>query len=144
MGKHNNQNNRNNNQQRPKPPKNPDPMSNTRTMGKEGMKIIHNIAFGTFNIFNDGHVFRNPDFVKATMVEVEKRLVDARIHTMAIEYAYSGSNDPAVLNLLHRDRKSVEAYMLIQECLSNIIMSYGDTGFLLVLANKLPQFKYNI
>lgn len=139
MGKHNNNHNN-----RPKAPKNPDPMSNTKTMGKEGMKIIHNIAFGTFNIFNDGHVFRNPDFVKATMVEVEKRLVDAKIHAMAIEYAYAGSSDPAVLNLLHRDRRSVEGYMLIQECLSNIILSCGDTGFLLVLANKLPQFKYNI
>lgn len=140
MGKNNN----NNNQQHRKNPKNPDPMSNTRTMGREGMKIIHNIAFGSFNIFNDGHIFRNLDFVKATMMEVNKRLTDARIHMMAIEFAYAGCNDPAVLNLLHRDRKSVEAYCLINECLGNIVMSSGDTGFLLVLANKLPQFKYNI
>lgn len=127
-----------------KRPKTPDPMSNTRTMGREGMKIIRNIAFGTYNIYTDGHVFRNLDFVKATMTEVDKRLVDAGIHMTAVQYAYAGSQDHNVINLLKRDQKTYEAYQLIRQTLESIIVTNGDTGFLWVLANRLPQYKYNI
>lgn len=124
--------------------KNPDPMSNARTMGREGMKIIRNIAFGSYNIYNDGHVFRNLDFVKATISEVDKRLLDASIHVQAIKYAYAGTDNQDVLNLLLRDSKTLEAYTLVRGVLENIVISNGDTGFLYVLANKLPIYKYNI
>lgn len=124
--------------------KNPDPMSNPQTMGREGMRIIRNIAFGKFNFYTEGHVFRNLDFVKALITEVDKRIMDAGIHVNAIQYAYSGSQDANVLNLLHRDKKTLEAYMLIRQTLDSIVISGGDTGFLLVLTNKLPQYKYNI
>ena len=123
--------------------KNPDPMSNVKTMGKEGMKIIRNIAHGTYNIYAEGHIFRNPDFVKAIIVEVDKRLIDHAIHVRAIEYAYANTQDANVLSLLHRDRKSYEAYTIIRQTLESIAIT-GDTGFLWVLANKLPQYKYNI
>lgn len=123
--------------------KNPDPMSNVKTMGKEGMKIIRNIAHGTYNIYAEGHIFRNPDFVKAIIVEVDKRLIDHAIHVRAIEYAYANTQDANVLSLLHRDRKSYEAYAIIRQTLESIAIT-GDTGFLWVLANKLPQYKYNI
>ena len=124
--------------------KNPDPMSNPQTMGREGMRIIRNIAFGKFNFYTEGHVFRNLDFVKALITEVDKRIMDSGIHVNAIQYAYSGSQDANVLNLLHRDKKTLEAYMLIRQTLDSIVISGGDTGFLLVLTNKLPQYKYNI
>ena len=124
--------------------KNPDPMSNPRTMAREGMRIIKDLAFGKFNIYNGGEVFRNLDFVRATLSEVDKRLVEAGIHVAAIQYAYSGSNDPNVLGTLMRDKRTYEAYSLVRDVLTNIIMSNGDTGFLLVLANKLPNYKYNI
>lgn len=124
--------------------KNPDPMSNTTTMGREGMRIIRNIAFGSYNIYTDGHVFRNLDFVNATIREVDKRIMDSGIHIAAISCAYSGSQDPNVLNLLHRDKKTYDAYCLVKQTLTSIIVSGGDTGFLLILANKLPQYKYNI
>ena len=124
--------------------KNPDPFTNARTMGREGMRIIRDIAFGKYNIYNEGHIFRNLHFVNATIVEVDKRILDLQIHINAITFAYSGSQDPNVQNLLYRDQKSLEAYMLIRRVLSSIVVSGGDTGFLMTLANKLPAFKYNI
>lgn len=124
--------------------KNPDPMSNARTMGREGMRIIKDIAFGKYNIYNEGHIFRNLEFVTATLAEVDKRVLEASIHVNAIQYAYSGTQDPNVLNTLMRDTKTLEAYKLVHDQLAAIIMTNGDTGFLYVLANKLPQYKYNI
>ena len=119
-------------------------MSNARTMGREGMRIIKDIAFGKYNIYNEGHIFRNLEFVTATLAEVDKRVLEASIHVNAIQYAYSGTQDPNVLNVLMRDKKTLEAYTLVHEQLAAIIMTNGDTGFLYVLANKLPQYKYNI
>lgn len=124
--------------------KNPDPMSNSKTMAREGMKIIRNIAFGTFNVYTEGHVFRNLEFTQATLAEVDKRLLDASIHLTALRYAYANSTDPNVLSLIHRDQKIYDAYNLIHETLGSIIVTGGDTGFLYVLINKLPQYKYNI
>lgn len=124
--------------------KNPDPMSNTRTMGREGMRIIRDIAFGKFNIYNSGHVFRNLDFIRATIAEVDKRLFEASVHVQSIEFAYSGTQDQGVLGVLLRDKKTLEAYSLIRETLTSIVVTNGDTGFLYVLASKLPQYKYNI
>lgn len=121
-----------------------DPMTNTRSMAREGMRIMRDIAHGKYNIYTEGHIFRNLEFVKATIAEVDKRLLDHQIHIAAIKYAYANSQDPVVSNLLYRDERSYEAYVLIRNVLYNILISNGDTGFLMVLANKLPQFKYNI
>lgn len=134
MGKHNKGKN---NQPR-------DPFTNVKTMGREGMRIMKDIAFGRYNIYNEGHIFRSPDLVKATITEVDKRLSDLTIHINAIQYAYGNSTDEAVRNLLWRDQRSYEAYMMIRDTLYRILMSGGDTGFLLVLQNKLPAYKYNI
>ena len=121
-----------------------DPMANVKTMGKEGMRIIKDIAFGKYNIYNDGHVFRNIVFVNATISELDKKIMDTGIHVNAIRAAYAGVENAAVDNLLYRDTRSLEAYNLIRDQLVNIVVSGGDTGFLLVLANKLPPYKYNI
>lgn len=134
----------NNNSKQQKRPSNPDPMSNPKTMGREGMRIIKNIAFGKYNIYTEGHIFRNPDFVNATIAEVDKKIMDYSIHLAAINYAYAGSNDPNVLNLRLRDSKSLEAYTLVKQTLESILMSGGDTGFLWILSSKLPYYKYNI
>lgn len=135
---------KNNNNKRPnKPTKNPDPMANTRIMGREGMRLIRNIAQGKFNFYTEGHVFRNKDFVLATMAEVDKRIIEHGIHVNAIRYAYNGSDDPSVLNVLHRDEKALEAYSIVRQTLESIAMT-GDTGFLYVLINKLPNYRYNI
>jgi len=131
-----------NNKQR-KPPKNPDPMSNMKTMGREGMRIIRAIAHGKYNIYNEGQIFRNLDFVNATIMEVDKRIVETGIHVAAIQYAYQGSQDPNVLATLHRDQKAYEAWIITRQALQSIAMT-GDTGFLYVLASKLPNYRYNI
>lgn len=123
---------------------NPDPFTNVKTMAQTGMKMIRDIAFGKFNIYNEGHVFRNLDFVNAIIVECNKRLLDINIHITAMEYAYNGTEDLNVLRLLQRDRQSKEAYELIVDSLSKIIYTGGDTGFLWILANRLPRYKYNI
>lgn len=121
-----------------------DPMSNTKTMANEGMRLIRNIAFGNFNMYNDGHVFRDITFVNATIAEVDKRLFDAQVHVNAMAYAYGSCEDPRVVALRFNDQKRVDAYMLIRETLSSIAATGGDTGFLLNLVNKLPKYKYNI
>lgn len=121
-----------------------DPMANVKTMGREGVRIIKDIAFGKYNIFNDGHVFRIPEFDMAVIAEADKRIIDLQIHINAINIAYQGSNDPNVINLLYRDSRSLEAWTLVKNIMTDILMSGGDTGFLLVLANKLPGYKYNI
>lgn len=134
---------KNNNNKQRKPVKNPDPMSNYSTMGREGMKILRNIAYGKYNIYAEGHIFRNRDFVNATIAEIDKRLVELAIHITAINYAYAGTTDPNVLRLLHRDTKAHEGYSIARQALQSIAMT-GDTGFLWVLASKLPNYKYNM
>ena len=132
MGKNNNKN------------RNLDPFSNSRSMGREGMRIIKDIAFGNYDFFTNGHIFRNKDFVMATIQEVDKRLLEASIHLSAMGAAY-GQNpaDPAVQTVMNRDRKTYEAYSIIKRTLSDVVET-GDTGFVYVLLNKLPSYKYNI
>ena len=127
-----------------KKPNNPDPFTNVKTMAQSGKRMIKDMAFGKFNIYNEGHVFRNFDFVNAVIAEYNKYLLDINIHIAAIEYAYNGTEDLNVLRLLHRDKQTKEAYELIINTLSKIIYSGGDTGFLWILANRLPNYKYNI
>lgn len=155
MGHNNNnrnQNNGNNNNRRPQQqqqqkklpvPKNPDPMSNGRTMGREGMRIIRDIAHGKFNIFNEGHVFRNQEFVKATICELDKRLLTLSVHITAINYAYAGTTDQAVISVLQRDMRENEAYTLCRSVLLAILET-GDAGMIYALASRLPAYKYNI
>lgn len=124
-----------------------DPMTNVKTMGREGMRMIRDIAFGKFNFYNEGHVFRNIEFTKATLTEVDKKILDLSIHITAITYAYGNnivSMDPSVANLLYRDQKSLAAYNIIRTTLCSIIASGGDTGFLQVLCAQLPAYRYNI
>ena len=121
-----------------------DPLSNPQTMGREGMRILRAIAFGSFNIYNEGHIFRNIEFDKATLTEIDKRLLDVNIHIAALKCAYNGTTDPNVLRLMMDDEKKQEAYNIMRDAICRIIISNGDTGFLWVLSSKLPKFKYNI
>lgn len=140
-------NNNNNGQQKRKPiykVKNPDPMSNVRDMGRLGIRLMRDISKGKFDLDNDGNVFSNPDFVRATIKEVEKKLLDANIHIMAINftYAYTTSND--VKDLLIRDMRTAEAYTLIYTTLGQILNNNGDIRYLKVLMNHLPRYRYNL
>ena len=144
---HNQNNNRrpqNNQQQKRMPmPKNPDPMSNPKLMGREGMRAIRDMAHGKYNIYNDGHVFRDPEFVKATITEIDKRLMTLDVHIKAINVAYAGTSDPTVLNVLQRDMREYEAYTLCRNTMFAILQT-GDTGMLYGLTVRLPAYKYNI
>ena len=128
------------------------PINNARAMGRDGFKYIRDIAFGNFNIFKDGHVFRNLDFVKATLAENEKRMKEAIMHLEALKFAYSSnpyctSNQEAqaeMLRLMHKDEKTVTAYTLIRNSLYAILQTEGDIGYLYVLASNLPNYKYYI
>lgn len=150
MGNNNNRNNNPNNkkqqftQQRKLPmPKNPDPMSNGKLMGREGMRAIRDMAHGKYNVYNEGHVFRNPDFVKATIAEIDKRILTLDVHIKAINMAYAGTSDPIVLNVLQRDMREYEAYMLCRNTMFAILQT-GDARLLYGLASRLPAYKYNI
>ena len=138
---------KNNNNQRPQRrpnPKNPDPMSNSRSMAREGIRIIRNIAFGKCNVASEGYLFQNESFVKATIGEVDKRIMDLKIHINAINYAYRGTTSEEVNSLLFRDMKALNGWNLVRNQLYNILYSNGDLGFLYTIANKLPEYKYYI
>lgn len=128
------------------------PINNSRSMGRDGFKYIRDIAFGNFNIYKDGHIFRNLDFVKATLAENDKRMKDASIHLESLKYTYTtnpyyGTNKEAqaeILRLMHKDEKTVTAYMLIRNSLYAILQTNGDIGYLYVLASNLPNYKYYI
>ena len=139
-------NNANNNKKQKKPPKynNPDPMSNVRDMGRYGMRVIRDIAKGKFNMYNEGHIFRNIDFTMATLKEVEKKIYESNIHVYAMQYTYQGSSDPVVQDLIIRDMKTVEAYTLAYQVLKLIVDNGGDTRYLQILLTKLPKYKYNM
>lgn len=122
---------------------NPDPMSNVRDMGRYGIRVMRDIAKGKFNFYNEGHIFRNMDFVRATMDEVQRKIYEANIHVMAIEYTYANSTDQVVKDLLMRDKRTSEAYTLIYNTLLKI-MNTGDTRYLQILLNQLPRYKYNM
>lgn len=120
------------------------PMTNTKSMSREGMKIMRDIAHSKFNFYTEGHIFRNRDFTCATIMEINKRIEDISIHLWGLNTLISnGATDPKIINLMNRDAKSLEAYKLMYESLYSVY-STGDTGFLLALINKLPQYKYNI
>lgn len=120
------------------------PMSNPKTMGKEGMRIMKDIAYGKYNFYAEGHVFRNLEFVKAIINEINKRLIDLNIEITAIQCTYYGTTDNNVLYLLNRKLRMREAYDLINQTMINVYQSGGDTGFVTVLLNQLPKYKYNI
>lgn len=135
-----------NNKQKKKQPKysNPDPMSNVRDMGRHGIKMIRDIAKGTFNFYNDGHYFRNNDFTTATIEEVKRELYKANIHATAMQYTYANSSDPVVQKMIVDDMKAVEAYTLVYDTLMLVLGYGGDTRYLQILLTQLPRYRYNM
>lgn len=136
-------NNKNNKKKAPKY-NNPDPMSNVRDMGRHGLKMIRDIAKGTFNFYNDGHYFRNSDFTNATIEEVKRELYRANIHATAMQYTYANSSDPVVQKMIVEDMKSVEAYTLVYDTLMLVLGYGGDTRYLQILISQLPRYRYNM
>ena len=135
----------NNNQQQKQPNYCiPDPLSIVRDMGRHGLKMIRDIAKGTFNFYNDGHYFRNSDFTNATIEEVKRELKRANIHATAMQYTYANSSDPDVQKMLIEDLRSVEAYTLVYETLMLVLSYGGDTRYLQILLTQLPRYRYNM
>lgn len=136
----------NNNNKKPQQPKysNPDPMSNVRDMGRYGIKVMRDIARGKFNFYNEGHIFRNIDFCNATIKEYEKLLFEANVHVTAMQYAYGGSQDQRIKDIIIDDMKTVEAYTMIISCLMQVIAYGGDSRYIQTLISKLPKYKYNM
>lgn len=125
------------------------PLANRNVMERESMRMLKNIAFGSFNIYEEGDIFRNTEFVKAALDGINKKLLNLSIVINSIKIASSPQVrgiclDQNVNRLLHNYERGYTAYSLMQECMVNILNSNGDTGYLLVLANKLPDYKYNI
>lgn len=125
------------------------PLANRNVMERESMKMLKNIAFGSFNIYEEGDIFRNTEFVKAALDGINKKLLNLSIVINSIKIASSPQVrgiclDQNVNRLLHNYERGYTAYSLMHECMVNILNSNGDTGYLLVLANKLPDYKYNI
>lgn len=141
-------NNRQNQQGMPsgKPPhiKNPDPMSNVRDMGRYGVRVMRDIAKGKFNFYNEGHIFRNLDLTRATIEECQRQLTKAKIHVNAMQYAYGGSADRIVQEVIMEDMKKVEAYEMCINTLTLVFNTNGDTRYLTILINNLPRYKYNM
>lgn len=127
---------------------NPDPMSNVRDMGRYGIRVMRDIAKGKFNFFNDGHIFRNLDFVKATMKEVEKELLRANIHVTAMQYTYGNSDNPDVQGVLMADMRRVEGWTLVynqlMSVLNNAVDGNGDSRFIAPLLKELQRYKNSL
>lgn len=138
-----NNNNRPNKKRAPKI-NNPDPMSNVRDMGRYGIRVIREIAKGKFNFYNEGHIFRNPDFTNATLKEVEKKIKEAQIHVTAMQFAYQNSQDYMINKVLMDDMKMLEGYQLVYSVLRMIADNAYDTRYLQILLTQLPKYKYNM
>lgn len=122
---------------------NKQPPINAKTMGRAGMKAIKDLAFGNYDFYKEGHVFRNPEFVKATIAEVDKKLYNVQVILNALNYAYGNSEELAIKSLIDKTERSCRAYMFIRQQLCSTLTT-GDTGFLLILPKILGPFKYNI
>lgn len=131
-------------QQRPRKKVNrPDPMGNPAAMGKFGMKIIRDIAFGKCNIQDISGHFRNPIFGQALIREIADRLQDEYVYIYALNNLCMNPNtiNPRAQRLLRKHNQTYEAWTFVQQVVGQI-MSTGDPSPLLVLANRLPQYKY--
>lgn len=125
------------------------PLANRNVMERESMKMLRNMAFGSFNMYEEGHIFRNPEFVNAALDGINKKLMNLSIVITSIKAATSPQvraicMDQNVARLLHNYERGYSAYSLMRQCMIDILNSNGDTGYLLVLVNKLPDYKYNI
>lgn len=119
-------------------------MSNVRDMGRYGIRVIREIAKGKFNFYNEGHIFRNPNFTNATIKEVEKKINEAQIHVTAMQCTYQNSSDYLINKVLMDDMRTLEAYQLVMSVLVMIAQNNYDTRYLQVLLTQLPKYKYNM
>lgn len=145
--RNNNNNRRPNNNQRPKikkvNPKNADPMGTPTSMQRHAMHIFKDIAFGRWDFGVESDIFKIPAFIDNAMIAVYNELGAAMVHVQAIQTAYANCQDPVVVNTLRADIKKQNAYQLIYNTLIQI-KTYGDPSFILVLVNRLPEFKYDL
>lgn len=152
MQQQRNQNQRNNQrgnqqQQKKKIPKisakNANPLGTPTSMQRHALHIFKDIAFQKWDFGVESDIFRYPNFIENAIIAASIELKEAMIHVQAIQTAYAGCSDAAVISLLKKDMRKQQAYQLIYECLNNIKI-YGDPSFSLVLVNRLPEYKFDL
>lgn len=133
MGKHHN--GKQNPIENPMPP-----ATNPTTMGRNGLQIMKEIAFGRYNIAANGQIFRNKEFSKAVLLEAEKKLKKYKTIYTALEFTYSMSLETDVKRLIHEMERKVDMYTLICGQMYTICAT-GDTHPLYILADRLGSYK---
>ena len=134
-----------NNQQKRKKIKTPDPMGNPLAMGRYGIKVIKDIAFGNcVNIEEQIEKFGSSrTLIRSTMQEVDEKIMDAYLVYNALYPVYinKGNENPRIGYLLNKYYKTWEGWNLVNKVLTQIYNT-EDGSALYVLANRLPAYKY--
>ena len=158
MGKHNNNrnnnwnnpnpNNNNNNQQNRRPPKAPqkyrgnnvDPMGDIGRMGKYAVGIFKDMAKGKIKPVSAYTEFNNKEFIKGAIDEILIKIREHQIYHYSLRAVYNGSTDPQVNAMIGKHAKAIEGWTYLYNSMNNMLMS-GDTGILLGLINRLPDYR---
>lgn len=128
-----------------------DPMSNSQNMGKDGYRNIRDMAAGRCDFYNTCHIFRNPEYVLATISEVESVMQEAITIRDAIYYTYGGNKQMTTLqvNIYHGYNQRVTACQMVLNVLRDLYKSQYqswnngqcDTNLLKALLNWLPAYR---
>lgn len=123
----------------------PDPMGNPAAMGRYGMKIIRDIAYGKCNINDVSSHFCNTIFDQALIREINEKLQDEYMYIYALNKVCMNPAEanPRAQRLLKKHNQSYTAWSFVQQVIGQI-MATEDPSPLLVLANRLPEFRYYI
>jgi hypothetical protein len=138
-----NGNNRNNQNNKLRKVKNPDPMSNATTMQRYALKLIKDMAYGNFDLYTQGKVFEDKQFMHSAMVAVYEKLEDLNLVINSIVIANPNSTDVVVNRNLHKYRRAHDAYQIAYTSLYQAALT-GNYGHLLVMINKLPPYKFDL
>lgn len=157
MGKHNNNNRNNNwqnsqnqnNQQNKRPPKAPqrykgnniDPMGDIGRMGKYAIGIFKDMAKGKIKPVSAYTEFNNKEFIRGAIDEVLIKIREHQIYLYSLRAVYNGSTDPQVNGMIGKHAKAIEGWTYIYNSMNTMLMS-GDTGILLGLINRLPDYRH--
>lgn len=123
--------------------RNPNPFSTPASIERYALKMFRDIAFGSVDMSEVQVLFRDPGFVSNALKAAYEKLQSVSVHVEAIGIARPYITNPKLMEVYNDDARKLECYTLIYQTISQIQMT-GDVGFLLALANKLPNYKYNM